>query len=188
MPWPEVCAVELREEFVELVLSGDYELTALCAEYGISRKTGYKWLERYRGGGRVGLSDRSRAAHVHPNAVDSELEDRIVELRGSYPHWGSRKLKARLERLEPQQRWPSASTIGSILQRHGLVVPRRRKRWCVPYRQPFIGCDGPNTVWCADFKGWFCTGDGQRCDPFTLSDAYSRYLLRCQVVRHADET
>ena len=187
MPWQEVCSVDLREEFIELVLSRDYEMRALCAEYGISRKTGYKWLERYQAGGRAGLLDRSRAAHVHPNAVVSEVEDRIVELRGSYPHWGPRKLKARLERLEPQERWPSASTMGCILQRHGLVVPRRRKRRCEPYRQPFVGCDGPNRVWCADFKGWFNTGDGERCDPFTLSDAYSRYLLRCQVVRHADE-
>jgi putative transposase len=187
MPWQEVCTVDIREEFVALALSEDYEMVSLCADFGISRKTGYKWLERYRSGGRLGLVNRSRAAYHHPHAVAAGVEARIVELRARYPHWGARKLKARLERLAPQQRWPAASTIGSLLQRHGLVVPRRHRRRGEPYSQPFVGCGGPNAVWCADFKGWFRTADAVRCDPFTLSDAYSRYLLRCQAVRRTDE-
>jgi transposase InsO family protein len=131
--------------------------------------------------------DQSRASQSHANAVSEEIEERIVRFRGEHPLWGPRKLKARLELLESGRQWPAASTIGSILKRRGLVVPRRRRRRCSPYTKPFVGCDGPNAVWSADFKGWFYTADGLRCDPFTLSDAYSRYLLRCQVVTHPDE-
>jgi transposase InsO family protein len=91
-------------------------------------------------------------------------------------------LRALLERQDPQRVWPAASTIGQILARHGLVIRRRRSRKVRRYDQPFVGCDGPNTVWSADLKGWFCTGDGQRCDPVTISDNYSRFLLRCRAV------
>jgi putative transposase len=187
MPWSEVCKMDLREQFVQLVLIDEESMRELCESFGISRKTGYKWLDRYQELGRSGLADQSRASQVHPNAVGEEVERRIIVLRGEHPSWGARKLKSRLERLEPKQIWPAASTIGSILKRHGLVTPRRRHRRCEPYTQPFAGCHQPNAVWCADFKGWFRTGDGQRCDPFTLSDAYSRYLLRCQAVTRPDE-
>lgn len=187
MPWREVCRMELREQFVGMVLREEASMREVCESYGISRKTGYKWLERYQELGRLGLADQARASHEHANAVSEEIERRIIVLRGEHPFWGPRKLKSRLEHLEPKRVWPAASTIGSILKRHGLVVPRRRQRRCEPYRQPFAGCEQANAVWCADFKGWFRTGDGQRCDPFTLSDAYSRYLLRCQAVTRPDE-
>jgi len=91
-------------------------------------------------------------------------------------------------RLYPNVSWPATSTIGALLKRRGLVVPRRRSRRTPPYTQPFRGCDQPNDVWCADFKGWFRTGDGSRCDPFTLTDSYSRFILCCEVVPHPDYT
>ena len=86
----------------------------------------------------------------------------------------------------PRQAWPAASTIGEMIAREGLVVPRKRRRRVSPYTEPLAAADGPNRVWCADFKGWFRTGDGVRIDPLTISDAHSRYLLRCQVVEKTD--
>jgi transposase InsO family protein len=158
-------------------------MAALCREFGISRKTGYKLVSRFIESGLDGLRDRSRAPYHHPNAVAADVEQAVVVARRQHPTWGPRKLRAWLSRHEPDVRWPSASTIGEILNRHGLTVPRRRCRKTRFYDQPFVGCDYPNAVWSADFKGWFTTGDGVRCDPLTITDNYSRYLLRCQAVR-----
>lgn len=175
-----------RVEFIGLYLRGDYLMSELCREFGISRKTGYKYVERYRSRGIEGLVDCSRAARSHPNAVSEERVEGIIALRGLHQSWGPRKLRAWLMRHHPEVIWPASSTIGEILRRHGLVVPRRRSRRSVPYSEPFLGYDSPNDVWCADFKGWFRTGDGCRCDPFTLTDGHSRFLLRCQAVIKPD--
>ena len=175
-----------RLRFIGLCLGKENGMSALCGSFGISRKTGYKWLSRYRERGVEGLEDESRASHRHVNSVSPEVESEIVRLRGLHPHWGSRKLRSWFLSHRRRELWPAASTIGEILRRHGLVVRRRCRRKSPPYQEPFIGCDRPNAVWCADFKGWFRTGDGSRCDPFTLTDAYSRYLLRCQAVVRPD--
>jgi putative transposase len=100
--------------------------------------------------------------------------------------WGPRKLKRILERDQPGRRWPAASTMGKLLKREGLVVARKQRGKTAPYREPLAHADGPNRVWCADFKGWFRTQDGERIDPLTISDAHSRYLLRCQAVEKTD--
>ena len=157
-------------------------MTVLCRKYGISRPVGYKWLERYEVAGVEGLQDRSRAPKHHRFAVPWEREKAIVEVRRRYRYWGPRKIRAYLQRQDPDQKWPASSTIGEILKRHGLTVPRKRKRRCTPSTQPLTQSPSPNTVWCADFKGWFRTQDGCRCDPLTLVDHYSRYLLRCQLL------
>lgn len=188
MPWKETCVMDERVEFIGLYRRGDYSMSELCREFGISRKTGYKYLERYRDKGIEGLVDCSRAPGRHPNAVPEEHVEEIITLRGSHPSWGPRKLGAWLIRHHPEVTWPAPSTIGEILSRHGLVVPRRRSRRSVPYSEPFVGYNSPNDVWCADFKGWFRTGDGSRCDPFTLTDGYSRFILRCQAVIRPDYT
>jgi putative transposase len=186
MPWKETCTMTERLKFVALVEMGDETIAALCRQFGISRKTGYKLLARYAAEGPDGVKDRSHAAHHHPHAVEEAIESRIVALRSEHPTWGPRKLQARLQMIEPTTSWPAASTIGAILHRHGLVVPRRRRRLTPVDSSPFAECEGPNDSWCVDYKGWFRTGDGQRCDPLTISDAYSRYLLRCQAVRRVD--
>jgi len=174
--------MDQRVEFIGMYRRGEYTISELCREFGISRTTGYKYLDRYREGGLEGLLDRSRAPHRHPNAVPEEIVETILAVRGSHRTWGARKLRAHLMDRHSGRRWPAASTIGEILKRHGLVVPRRRTRRTVPYSRPFLGYDSANDVWCADFKGWFKTGDGSRCDPFTLTDGYSRFILRCQAV------
>lgn len=169
----------------------DYEqsersMTDLCQSYGIARETGYVWVRRYRSAGLEGLVERSRAAKRHPNQTPGEIEQMVLELRQAHMNWGPRKLKRLLERDEPGRVWPAASTIGVLLRREGLVVARRKRRRTAAYAEPLAHADGPNRVWCADFKGWFRTGDGERIDPLTISDAYSRYLLRCQAVEKTD--
>jgi putative transposase len=186
MPWKETCPMTERLRFVTLVEEGEETMAALCRHFGISRKTGYQRLARYAAEGEDGLLDRSHAALHHPHAVSEAIEERIVALRGKHPTWGPRKLRARLGMDDADITWPVASTIGEILRRHGLVIPRRRRRVTPPDTSPFVNCAGPNDSWCIDYKGWFRTGDGQRCDPLTISDAYSRYLLRCQAVRRVD--
>jgi len=133
-----------------------------------------------------GLSDHSRVPHHRPNAVDEETEEFIVRFREAHPHRGPRKIKAELERDYPDRRWPASSTIAQILDRHGLTIRRKRKRRTEPYTKPFVTCTEPNDVWCIDFKGWFLTGDGQRCNPLTITDASTRYLIRCNHVVRQD--
>ena len=180
MPWKETSAMEQRFLFVQEVLEGDESQAAWCRRYGISGPTGRKWLRRYRQEGFLGLLDRSRAPRHHPNEMAAELAAMLLAVRREHPTWGPRKLRAWLSQRYPGCPWPAASTIGDLLRRHGLTVPRRRRLHTPPGTQPFGACRGANDLWCLDFKGWFRTGDGRRCEPLTLSDAWSRYLLRCQ--------
>lgn len=186
MSWKETCVMDQRMQFIGLCLANEWNFATLCRHFGVSRKTGYKWLERYWTDGPAGLIDQSRHPHHHPQAVSACITQAVVAARVAHPTWGPKTLRAWLERQDRSVRWPAPSTIGAILKRHGIVVPRKRRRTVRRYDQPFLGCASPNAVWSADFKGWFTTGDGQRCDPLTLTDNYSRYLLRCQAVRHVD--
>lgn len=180
MPWKETCAVDQRIAFVRDVLRGEANKTELCRRYGISRPTGYKWLRRFEEHGLGGMENLPSAPRHHPNAMPPELAAMFLVLRRRHMTWGPRKLLAYLERKYPGMGWPAASTIGDLLRRHGMSVRRIRRHRTPPYTQPFGSCRQPNATWCADFKGWFRTGDGSRCDPLTISDAFSRYLLRCQ--------
>ncbi len=175
-----------RMRFVLEQERGLHTMTELCAIYDIARETGYYWLRRYQQGGLEALQDRDRAPERHPNQMSQETEAAVLELRRAHMHWGPRKLKRVLEREVPRKPWPAASTIGAMLAREGLVIARKKRRRAPPYTQPFASADGPNQVWCADFKGWFQTQDGQRVDPLTITDAYGRYLLRCQRVAKTD--
>jgi transposase InsO family protein len=186
MPWKTSSVMEEKLRFVFEYEQGERSMTELCQRYGIARETGYVWVRRYQGLGLAGLVERNRAAERHPNQTPEEIERMVLELRQAHMRWGPRKLKRILERDEPGHVWPAASTIGGLLKREGLVVARRKRLRTQPYREPLAHADGPNRVWCADFKGWFRTGDGERIDPLTISDAYSRYLLRCQAVEKAD--
>lgn len=182
MPWSETCAMDERVRMMADVLCGEEPKAAIFARYGVSAKTGYKWLERYRRAGVEGLAERSHAPHRHGLALPEEAVARIVALRERWPHWGPRKLRVKYGELYPDGEAPAASTLGDVLRREGLVEPRARRRRVPPATQPFLSAVAPNEVWCVDFKGWFRTGDGRRCDPFTVSDAHSRYLLCCQAV------
>lgn len=182
MPWKETCTMEERIKFVVEVERADDSIAKLCKVYGISRKTGYKWLNRWQTEGFAGLEERSREPHNHPNQIPEEIENSIVALRHRHPFWGPKKLLARLQRLEPEKHWPVQSTVGEVLRRHGLSCKRKNSRRTPPYTQPFEHIREPNDVWSADFKGWFKTGNGKRVDPLTILDGSSRYLLRCQAM------
>jgi transposase InsO family protein len=186
MPWKASSVMEEKLRFVFEYELGERSMTELCQRYQVARETGYVWLRRYRLAGVDGLMEHSRAAHRHANQTPEEIERMVLELRQAHMRWGPRKLKWILERDEPGRSWPASSTIGSLLKREGLVVARKKRWRTAPYTEPLAHADGPNRVWCADFKGWFRTADGQRIDPLTLSDAHSRYLLRCQAVEKTD--
>lgn len=170
---------------------GPVNMAELCRMFGVSRQTGYAWVERYREGGSDlrAIAERSRRPKTSPTALAAELEDLIVEARKLRPKWGPRKLHRMLVEANPGKAVPSASVMAKVLKRRGMTVPRRRRRRtasAVGVLSPFSGCDAPNAVWCMDFKGWFLTGDGVRCYPFTLIDAFSRYLLRCEALVDPD--
>ena len=186
MPWKERKALDEKRNFIEEWERREASLAELCRQYEISRETGYKWLERYQQEGEEGLEERSRAPLHHPQAMLPKVIDALVDLRRRHPRWGPRKLRAYLQREAPKILWPAASSIGDLLRREGLAHPRRKRKRTPPYTQPLQHAQAPNQVWCADFKGWFLTQDGVRCDPLTISDAYSRYLLRCCAVKRTD--
>ncbi len=186
MPWSETCAMDERMRFVIAAREDEAVMTEVCAAFGISRQTGYKWLARYAAEGAEGLKERSRAPIRHGRARDEELVAAALALRERHPTWGPKKLRRTLADRLPDVAPPALSTIGDWLRKEGLTQSRRPRRRCPPFSSPFLAADGPNAVWCADFKGWFMTGDRQRCDPLTISDAMSRYLLRCQAVAQTD--
>jgi transposase InsO family protein len=182
----ETCAMDERARFVMAIEAQEEPFAAVCRRFGVSRKTGYKWIERYEGSGFAGLVDRSRAPWHHPNEVTDEIAKQCLAVRQAHPSWGPVKVKAWLERRVPGTRWPAVSTIGDLFDRVGLTVKRRLRRRSPPSSAPFAICAGANDVWCMDFKGWFLTGDGIHCEPLTLQDAHSRYCLRCQALARTD--
>src|SRR2546425_5386341 len=185
MPWKETCVMSERIRLINDYESGDFGISELAQEYQVSRKTVYKWLERFEEEGGKGLQDHSKAPEHHPNAVPEQIERAILELKPRKPLWGAPKLRAKL--LEKKENCPAESTVSEILRRHGLSHRAKRRRRATPSQQPLSHCEQCNQVWCADFKGWFRTGDGQKCTPLTVSDGHSRYLLCCQSVEKTVE-
>ena len=162
-----------------------HSISELADFYEVSRKTVYKWLERHEAEGVAGLADRSRTPLHCPNKVSEEITAQIIAARQRWK-WGPRKLRVKLAAAQPGVEWPAESTIGDALQRAGLTHTRKKRVRTPPYAQPFAAVEEANQTWCADFKGWFRTGDGTRCDPLTITDAHSRYLLRCHITPKTD--
>lgn len=177
MPWQESCAMDGRVRFIADQQSGLWTMTELCEQYGISRRVGYKWLDRYRVEGAAGLMDRSHAPHVHGRATPPNIVEAIAGLRRERPSWGPRKIVAKLEQCQPAVDWPSASTAGEILKRAGLVGRRRMRRRAPPRLGELTVPQYANHVWSIDHKGWIRLGDGSRVEPFTMTDGFSRYLI-----------
>jgi transposase InsO family protein len=169
--------MDQRLRFVAERLAGEVSMTELCEAHGISRRVGYKWLARYAAEGPAGLAERSHAPLRHGRETPADLVEKIVDLRRTRPQWGPRKIVARLEHLHPDLAWPSHSTAHEILKRAGLVSPRRPKRRVPPGPGALVVPERPNHVWAVDHKGWFELGDGGRCEPLTVADSYSRFLL-----------
>jgi transposase InsO family protein len=164
------------------VTEGRVNVAELCREFGVSRKTAYKWRKRWDPADPGSLADRSRRPARHPSQTPERTEDVIVEYRKKWPSWGPKKLHTVLSRTY-EVGVPSVATIGRILKRRGLIVDSRRRRSKTPrFSAPFEGCNAPNDVWCADFKGHFQTGR-TRCHPLTITDGCSRAILRIEAVK-----
>src|SRR6267142_1520904 len=182
MPWRETSSMTERKRFIDDTHRGLFSMTELCARYGISRKTGYKWLDRYDAQGQEGLRDRSHAPEACPHKISADVAGAICEMRRAHPSWGPRKLLAALRRRQRTLRLPAPSTAGDLLAREGLVKKRARRR-----RQVHPGVVAPlttrpNDLWTSDFKGHFRTGDGRYCYPLTVADLHSRLLLGCDAL------
>src|SRR5882672_4831243 len=179
MPWLETAPREQRERFVRDHQLALYTMVELSARYGMSRKTGYKWLDRFDAGGREGLGDRSRAPQRCPHKITEAVATLICEARRRHPSWGPDKLLDWLGPRHPSVEFPAVSTAGDLLARKGRVKKRRRRRH---YEHPGvvpIKTVHPNDLWTADFKGQFRTRDGVYCYPLTVADQHTRYLLAC---------
>ena len=183
MAWNEVLPMEQRARFVLEADKAELSITELCRLYGVSRKTGYKWIRRYRTQGLEGVKQRSSRPHNCPYKTSYELEVLIIKQRIKHPSWGPKKLRHILKHQYPGYKIPAASTMGNIIKRAGLVNKNKRDRRRKPYydgelTQPQY----PNHIWAVDYKGWFRTKDGKRCEPLTISDLYTRYVLEVKAL------
>lgn len=185
--WREACVEEEKLRFIAHRLSGAVTMAELCEGFGVSRQAGYELMRRHEAEGLGCVKARSKARLGQAGATPDEVVLALTALRLERPSWGPKKLVAHLGRLRTDLAMPAASTAGDILKRAGLVSGRRRRRSALPQSRPFAAVLEPNDVWSIDFKGWFRTADGVRCDPLTLSDAHSRYLLACRVVAPTHE-
>jgi len=180
MPWDVSSVMDERVAFIVAWQNGEGTVAELSRQFQISRKTAYKTIDRFETMGWGGLQDLSRAPHRHPNAVSATTMEAVLGVRQRHPTWGPKKIRAWLCEKHAGEHWPAQSTIGEILDRSGLVKHRRRQVNVAPPGGQLATIGGPNDVWAVDFKGWFRTGDGRRCEPFSLSDLASRYVLRLQ--------
>jgi putative transposase len=182
MPWRSSLPMDLRMQFIADYLRRLAPISELCHEYEISRKTAYKWIDRYEAEGAAGLVDRSRRPHHFPHATPADLVKALLAKRRRHPGWGAKKLLKLLSQDQPDCQWPARSTACDILSRHNLVPESRRRRPVGHPGKPTTVITTPNQVWAADFKGQFKTRDGYYCYPLTVTDGFSRYLLGCQAL------
>ena len=187
MPWRECSVMDERVRFVGRILDGE-AMSVVCREFGISRKTGYKIVNRYKQEGVDALTDRSRRPVRYANQLPEQIERTIVRCKKDKPHWGARKIRELLvRRLAGDVRIPSTSTVHAVLDRHGLVSRARQRRRFRAEGTPLSSALAPNDLWCTDFKGEFRLGNGQYCYPLTVTDQASRYLLACEALESTKE-
>jgi transposase InsO family protein len=189
MPWRETEVVTLREEFVLKALGGSGPFRGLCREYGISAKTGYKWLGRFREAGLPGLRNESRRPCRSPHALSEEVVCKLIRIKQAVPGtWGPKKVLSLYERQHGSEERPSLSSVKRVLDRAGFVKHRRRARRDEPVRpQEGVVPEAPNDLWTVDYKGWWKTRDGSRCEPLTVRDGFSRYLLDLRAMQSTAE-
>ena len=185
MPWKACKPMDERLKFIARLLDGE-QMAPLCREFGISRKTGYKILTRYNKVGLEGLTDRSRRPYRHANQLPSQIETLITRLKEDKPNWGAPKIRERLARLYPDVHTPAISTVHAVLDRHGLVKRRTRRRNRAEGTTLSRPAQ-PNELWCADYKGEFMLADRRYCYPLTITDFASRYLIACEALHTTKE-
>lgn len=173
MPWKERSVMSQRTEFVEEALKENANIRALCREYGISARTGYKWIKRYKEQGDAGLYERSRCPRHSPQKSSPEVEEAVLQVRSQHPSWGGRKIRWQLEQ-EGLHGVPAASTITAILHRYDKIQPEESAKHHALQR---FEMEQPNQLWQMDFKGYFEIANGSRCHPLTVLDDHSRFLV-----------
>jgi len=183
MGWKGVTIMGQRIRFISEYLNNYYSFADLCSQFEISRKTGYKWVGRYKEFGPLGLEDRSRRPQSCPHQTDAKILKAIKDIRKKHPYWGPKKLLVRIKKDHPRWNLPAISTTADILKREGLILPGKRR-----LRRKHPGCpktsaSGPNDIWTADYKGHFKMRNGQYCYPLTVCDMHSRFLLGCDAHR-----
>jgi len=185
MPWKNLSTMDQKLEFINEWLSNQYSLVSLCKEFGISRPTAYRLINRYGESGYEGLKDQSKAPLTHPNKTPQKIEDAIISLRNKHKRWGAKKIAVLLQKHYKKEQIPSEVTIHNIIKRNGLVEPRKRIKRVKPV-YPIFDPQECNEVWSADYKGKFLMGNKKYCHPLTIADSKSRYLFTAKGVYHED--
>lgn len=179
MPWQIIDVPMKRAEFILEHEKGCWSMTDLCESFGISRRTGYALVRRYKEHGSDAFRDRPRAPHSRPNKTPGGIAEQVIQVRRRHATWGVKKIFAWLANRHPDTQWPARSTMERILGDANLIQRRKPRRTSRRAKRPLPTPSQPNDLWCQDYKGWFRVGNGQRCDPYTLTDATSRFVLRC---------
>ena len=178
MAWELKKVEDQRKELVNAYFEGSITMKDLCNRFGISRKTAYKWVKRYTVSGLEGLKDQSKAPHSPHRLFDEEAINLAIHLKLQHRTWGPKKIQYKLKQYYPQIQIPSPTRLYEVFKEHHLVTARRlRSR--VPATHPLEMVNESNDTWMADFKGWFVTQNNEKCEPFTLTDGFSRYLIKC---------
>lgn len=176
MPWKEMSIMEEKQELILLYQTGKYTITNLAQMFNLSRKTVYKYIDRYEKYGIPGLLELSKRPKIVPNKTSTKIEKEIINIRNKHPRWGAAKLLVLLEDAFPDLKLPKQSTVNLILKRNGLVK-ERKKRYKTEPKKPIFDPGKSNEVWSADFKGQFRMGNTKYCYPLTIADSYSRYVF-----------
>ena len=182
MPWNETSVMNQKAQFIADYLSESFTVVELCETYNISRKTAYKWIDRYLTFGPGGLEEFSRKPLRSPRKFEPYIEQAIIEIRKKHPTWGPKKLLPYLEKRFPNTKLPAKTTVCDILKRNNLIPKKRHRRPNKHPGKPIVQMNQPNQTWCADFKGQFRTLNGVYCYPLTITDGYSRFILACKAL------
>ena len=186
MPWKEISVMDERRKFIIRALDPREEFRSLCREYGISTKTGYKWKERFLALGVEGLKDQSRRPKGSNQRLIEEVVCEIIKLKLSHRRWGPKKIQDMYGRMHESEVLPSLSTFNRVLAKAGLVDHRRRRKQTIRQGMPSkVEVEKPNDLWTVDFKGWWYTPSKQKCEPLTVRDQYSRYILSLRGVSNS---
>lgn len=191
MPWKETDKMEQKELFIKAMLENEKPFKHLCADFGISEKTGHKWKNRFYEQGKIGLYEQSRNPKQHTNSIDGDTAAELICLKNAHKAWGPKKIRELYTRAYPNKDVSSLSSVKRILEKAGLVEKRKRRKPAssdCPRLQQQIKAEAPNDVWCIDFKGWW-KSDGEICEPFTVRDRYSRKILCAQLMtsKHSED-
>lgn len=180
MPWKTVKPMDQKIQLIADWQTEQLSITALSQKYNVSRPTAYKWINRYQQLGIDGLKEQDKTPVYSPHQTPNDIVNLIIKEKRKNKNRGPKKVLAQLKKKYPRIKWPSANTVGNWLKKYGLVKRKKRRRLVPPYTEPFLECQESNAVWSADYKGQFFTKDKKICYPLTISDNYSRYLIKCQ--------